>query len=67
MYYVASLGVALKARLINVCVCVYVCLYMEEKERRVLGIEWLLSAVHKCIGFLNAYAQRPALPPNYSN
>ena len=30
-----------------VCVCVCVCLHMGgEKERRVLGFEWLLSTVH---------------------
>ena len=31
----------------DVCVCgVCMCLCMDDKERGVLGIEWLLSAVH---------------------
>ena len=51
--------------IVSVCVCVCVCI--EEKDRRVLGIEWLLSAVHMCVGLLNAYAPRPDLPPDHSN
>ena len=49
-----------------VCVCVCVCWCIEEKERGVLGVEWLLSAVHICVGLLNVYTPRPDLPSDHS-
>ena len=39
---------------------------MEERERGVLGIEWLLSAV-TCVGFLNTYTPLPHPPPAHSD
>ena len=42
---------------VHACARVCVCLWGEERERRVLGIEWRLSVV-TCIGFWNAYTRQ---------